>query len=362
MANQAGTLVQLGMTPQFWQGKSVLLTGHTGFKGGWLSLWLQQLGAHTHGYSLPASNQPSLFMEARVGDGMTHVEGDIRDLAHLRRCMEASQPEIIFHLAAQALVKQSYLDPVETMTSNVLGTVNVLEAVRCTPSVKAVVVITSDKCYENREWHWPYRENEALGGRDPYSASKACAEIVTASWRESFLSGQKVSVATARAGNVIGGGDWAVDRLIPDALRAWQDGRALQVRYPLAVRPWQHVLEPLAGYLLLAEKLYEGKSAEAWNFGPSDADMKPVGALLDSFATMWGDGASWQGENKQHTHEAGLLKLDSSKARSLLGWGSKFNVDQALEQVVRWHRGWLAGEDMRSFTLSQIEHYMAISQ
>lgn len=362
MENQACTLVLLGMNPQFWQGKSVLVTGHTGFKGGWLSLWLQQLGAHTHGYSLPASKQPSLFIEARVGDGMTHVEGDIRDLTHLKSCMETAQPEIVFHLAAQALVKQSYLDPVETMTSNVLGTVNVLEAVRGTPSVKAVVVITSDKCYENREWHWPYRENEALGGRDPYSASKACAEIVTASWRDSFLADQKVSVATARAGNVIGGGDWAADRLIPDALRAWQGGGTLQVRYPFAVRPWQHVLEPLVGYLLLAENLYQGKSAEAWNFGPSDADMRPVGALLDSLAQMWGDGASWQGGQQQYPHEAGLLKLDSSKARALLGWRSRFNIDQSLGQVVRWHRSWLAGDDMRSFTLGQIEQYMAISQ
>lgn len=362
MAGQAGPLVLLGMTLDFWHGKSVLVTGHTGFKGGWLSLWLQKLGANVYGYSLPVATQPSLFVEARVGDGMSHVEGDIRDLSHLKACMASAQPAIIFHLAAQALVRQSYLEPIETMTSNVVGTMNLLEAVRNTPSVKAVVVITSDKCYENREWHWPYRENEALGGRDPYSASKACAEIVAASWRASFLAGQGVSVATARAGNVIGGGDWAVDRLIPDALRAWQSGQPLEVRYPQAVRPWQHVLEPLAGYLLLAENLYHGKSAEAWNFGPSDADMRPVGALLDALAALWGDGSAWQAGSQQRPHEAGLLRLDSSKARTLLGWRTLFNIDQALEQAIRWQRGWIAGEDMNAFTLNQIEQYMALSQ
>ncbi|MBU1689253.1 MAG: CDP-glucose 4,6-dehydratase [Gammaproteobacteria bacterium] len=346
----------------FWQEKSVLVTGHTGFKGGWLSLWLQMLGAQVHGYSLPAATKPSLFHEAQVGEGMVHVEGDIRDLSNLKTCMASAQPEIVFHLAAQALVRQSYLDPVETMTSNVIGTMNLLEAIRSTPSVKAVVVITSDKCYENREWLWPYRENEALGGRDIYSASKACAEIVTASWRASFLAEQGVSIATARAGNVIGGGDWATDRLVPDALRAWQSGIQLQVRYPQAVRPWQHVLEPLAGYLLLAENLYQGKSAEAWNFGPSDADIRPVGALLDSLAMLWCDGASWQARPLQHPHEAGLLRLDSSKARTFLGWQPKFNIDQALEQVVQWHRCWMDGEDMRVFTLNQIEQYMAPSQ
>lgn len=362
MAGQAGALVLLEMTPEFWYGKSVLVTGHTGFKGGWLSLWLQQLGAHVHGYSLPVATNPSLFLESRVGEGMTHVEGDIRDLSQLKTCFNSAQPEIIFHLAAQALVRPSYLDPAETITSNVMGTMNVLEAIRTSPSVKAVVVITSDKCYENREWHWPYREIEALGGKDPYSASKACAEIITASWRDSFLAKQGVSVATARAGNVIGGGDWSADRLIPDALRAWQSGATLQVRYPLAVRPWQHVLDPLAGYLILAENLYAGKSAEPWNFGSSEADMRPVGQILDNMAALWGDGALWQADTQQHPHEAGLLRLDSSKARNLLGWRPKFNIDQAMEQVMLWHRSWMAGEDMHLFTIRQIEQYMAISQ
>lgn len=349
------------MTPGFWRDKSVLVTGHTGFKGGWLSLWLQRLGAQAHGFSL-APTRPSIFVEARVGEGMSHVEGDIRDLSYLKACMASTRPEIVFHLAAQALVRESYRDPVETMTSNVIGTMNLLEAVRSTPSVKAVVVITSDKCYENREWLWPYRENEALGGRDPYSASKACAEIVTASWRSSFLDGQGVAVASARAGNVIGGGDWAADRLIPDALRVWQEGAPLQVRSPHAVRPWQHVLEPLAGYLMLAERLFHGKGAEAWNFGPSDADMRPVGALLDSLAALWGDGASWQADVRLHPHEAGLLRLDSSKARAILGWRPEFNIDQAMEQVIRWHRAWMGGKDMRTFTLSQIDQYMALTQ
>jgi CDP-glucose 4,6-dehydratase len=348
------------MMSTFWSGKKVLVTGHTGFKGGWLSLWLRKLGAEVHGYSLPAPTQPSLFEVARVAETVTHVEGDICDPARLRASMAAAKPEIVFHLAAQALVRRSYQDPVETMTSNVVGTMNLLEAVRNTPSVRAVVVITSDKCYENREWFWPYRENEALGGRDPYSASKACAEIVTASWRASFLSAQGVAVATTRAGNVIGGGDWATDRLVPDALRAWQAGASLQVRYPQAVRPWQHVLEPLSGYLMLAERLYDGREAEAWNFGPADDDVRPVGQLLDSLAGIWGEGASWQSDANDHPHEAGLLRLDSSKARMVLGWQPKFNIDQALGRVVRWHRAWLSGEDMHAFTLDQIEQYMAV--
>lgn len=360
MVAEPGSLAYLGMMSGFWSGKRVMLTGHTGFKGGWLSLWLQRLGADVHGYSLPAPTSPSLFDAARVAEGITHVEGDIRDRAHLTAGMAEAQPDIVFHLAAQALVRQSYRDPVETMTSNVVGTMNLLEAVRNTPSVKAVVVITSDKCYENREWFWPYRENEALGGRDPYSASKACAEIVTASWRDSFLKERGVAIATTRAGNVIGGGDWAADRLVPDALRAWQDGVPLQVRYPHSVRPWQHVLEPLSGYLMLAERLCAGQGAEAWNFGPADADVRPVGKLLDSLAGIWGEGASWRPDALGHPHEAGLLRLDSSKARMVLGWRPRLDIEQALEWVVDWQRAWLSGADMRAFTLDQIENYMAI--
>lgn len=347
------------MTSRFWHDKSVLVTGHTGFKGGWLSLWLQHLGARAHGYSLPEATQPSLFKTARIAEGMVHAEGDIRDQSTLQYFMNSAKPEIVFHLAAQALVKQGYLDPVDTMTTNVIGTMNVLEAVRNTPSVRSVVIVTSDKCYENREWLWPYRENEAMGGRDPYSASKACTEIVAACWRDSFLSERRVSIATARAGNVIGGGDWSADRLIPDALRAWQHGATLLVRHPHAIRPWQHVLEPLAGYLLLAESLYHGKNAAPWNFGPSEADVHPVDALLNRLVTLWGKGAVWQVDNRQHPHEAGQLRLDSSKARIQLGWQPKLNIDQALKQVIGWHRNWMAGEDMRAVTLGQIEQYMA---
>ena len=346
------------MRPEFWQGKSVLVTGHTGFKGGWLSLWLQRLGAQVHGYALPPATNPALFNVARVAEQMDTVEGDIRDLARLISSMDAAQPQIIFHLAAQALVRQGYQEPVDTITSNVLGTVNVLEAARCAPSVKAIVVVTSDKCYDNREWLWPYRENEALGGRDPYSASKACAEIVTAAWRDSFLQTQGIAVASARAGNVIGGGDWSADRLVPDALRAWQGGAPLTVRQPHAVRPWQHVLEPLAGYLILAENLWQGKAAGAWNFGPADSDMHAVGALLDRMAQQWGNGAVWQTENSEHLHEAGLLRLDSSKARHELGWQPRNTLDQALALTLDWHRRWRAGDDMRTVTLQQIDRYM----
>lgn len=347
------------MTPEFWSGKRVFVTGHTGFKGGWLSLWLQNMGAVVHGYSLPPATRPSLFREANVAQGMAHIEGDVRDLPLLQSRLSDASPDIVFHLAAQALVRESYRNPVDTVTSNVVGTMNLLEAVRNVPSVKAVVVITSDKCYENREWHWPYRENEALGGRDPYSASKACAEILAASWRASFLDALDVRVATTRAGNVIGGGDWAPDRLVPDALGAWQEGHSLLVRYPQAVRPWQHVLEPLSGYLSLAEALYRGEGAEAWNFGPADSDMTPVGALLDRLARLWGEGARWHADPQTHPHEAGLLRLDSSKARTRLGWQPKYAIGRALERVVEWHRAWMAGEDMRAFTLAQIERYMA---
>lgn len=347
------------MKPAFWQDKTVLVTGHTGFKGGWLSLWLQRLGAQVYGYALPPATDPALFDVAHVAEQMEHIEGDVRDLPRLRSVLDAAQPEIIFHLAAQALVRQGYREPVETLTSNVLGTANVLEAARHTPSVKAIVVVTSDKCYDNREWLWPYRENEALGGRDPYSASKACAEIVTAAWRDSFLQAQGIAVASARAGNVIGGGDWSADRLVPDALRAWQHGTSLTVRQPHAVRPWQHVLEPLAGYLILAENLCQGKTAGAWNFGPADTDMHAVGTLLDRMARQWGKEATWRSEDGEHPHEAGLLRLDSSKARHVLGWQPRYDLEQALELTLDWHRRWQAGDDMRTITLQQINRYMA---
>jgi len=348
----------LGLNAESWRGRKVLVTGHTGFKGAWLSLWLQRLGANVYGFSLPPPTIPSLFEVARVENGLTHEVGDIRNLGELTRTIQQAQPEVIFHLAAQSLVREGYKDPIGTVTSNVIGTMHVLEAVRACGSVRAIVVITSDKCYQNQEWLWPYREHDSLGGRDPYSASKACAEILTVAWRDSFLSG-RVAVATARAGNVIGGGDWAQDRLIPDALRAWQQNQSLSVRNPVAIRPWQHVLEPLAGYLILAESLLQGRNSGAWNFGPDASDMLTVAGLLECLASAWGEGARWHPESGHHPHEAGLLKLDSSQARSELGWKPRYGVQKSLAATVDWHRAWLAGEDMHKFTLVQIDQYMA---
>lgn len=346
----------LGVTPAFWRDRSVLVTGHTGFKGGWLSLWLRHLGARVTGYALPPATEPALFGVARVADGIGHRLGDLDDRDALAQALLAAEPEIVFHLAAQALVKEGYRDPVGTLASNVMGTAHLLEAVRQTPGVRAVVVVTSDKCYANREWLWPYRENEALGGRDPYSASKACAEIVAAAWRDSFPR-DGLAIATARAGNVIGGGDWAADRLVPDAARAWSAGEPIRVRYPQAVRPWQHVLEPLHGYLLLAERLHAGEAAESWNFGPDEADMLPVGELLDRLAGHWGDGARWIGDAQPHPHEAGLLRLDSSRARTLLGWRPRWALDQALRRTAEWYRAFHAGGDMLERCLAEIEEY-----
>jgi CDP-glucose 4,6-dehydratase len=348
----------LGVNPDAWQGRRVLVTGHTGFKGGWLSLWLEHLGAKVIGYALPPPSMPSLFETTRLADVVDHRLGDLRDLEHLSMLMQQSRPEVVLHLAAQAIVREGYRDPIGTLTSNVVGTMNVLEAVRGCESVRALLVITSDKCYRNQEWLWPYRESDALGGRDPYSASKACAEIVASAWRDSFLA-ERVQVATARAGNVIGGGDWAADRLVPDALRAWQAGRTLHVRNPAAVRPWQHVLEPLAGYLQLTEGLLRGEQAGAWNFGPDAAEMLPVAGLLDRLALAWGESATWQAEVGEQPHEAHLLTLDSSQARTLLGWRPRYGIQEALEKTVDWQRAWLSGADMRAFTLKQIEDYMA---
>jgi len=347
----------LGLMPGFWQGRQVLVTGHTGFKGGWLCLWLQKLGACVSGYALPPPTTPSLFDTARIFHGMNHHVGDLRNTTSLEKVMQEAAPEVVFHLAAQPLVRESYRDPVGTITSNVVGTMNVLEAIHRQPSVKALVVITSDKCYLNREWHWPYREDEALGGKDPYSASKACAELLTAAWRDAFL-GDRVAIATARAGNVIGGGDWATDRLVPDALRAWQTGKTVQVRYPDAIRPWQHVLEPLAGYLLLAQHLWDRKAIGVWNFGPQEGDTLSVGELLDKLASRWGQEARWQADKTEHLPEAGMLRLDSSRARNQLGWATRLDSSQALDRVISWHRAWLHGQDMHAFTLGQIEEFM----
>jgi CDP-glucose 4,6-dehydratase len=352
------------MNPSFWRGRRVFLTGHTGFKGSWLALWLTKLGAQVTGYSLLPPSNPSLFEVARVGEGIDSVIADIRDLESLCAEMQRAAPEIVIHMAAQSLVRYSYANPVETYAANVMGTVNLLEAVRQTGSVRAVVNITSDKCYENREWLWSYRENDPMGGHDPYSSSKGCAELVTAAYRNSFFNPDayarhSVAIASVRAGNVIGGGDWALDRLIPDMVRAFSDKRPVTIRSPNAVRPWQHVLEPLAGYLTLAEALVESGPAycEGWNFGPSDDDAKPVQWIVERLVEQWGNGASWVLDASPQLHEAAHLKLDCSKAHTRLNWRPRWGLEQALQRIVDWHHAHIQGADMREFSLQQIENY-----
>ncbi|OGS75135.1 MAG: CDP-glucose 4,6-dehydratase [Gallionellales bacterium RIFCSPHIGHO2_02_FULL_57_16] len=355
----------MAMNTSFWRDKCVLLTGHTGFKGSWLSLWLQSMGAQVVGYALAPPTNPSLFEVAEVGNGMTSVIGDIRDLEHLREVFAEHQPEIVIHMAAQPLVRYSYSEPVETYSTNVMGTVNLLEAVRNTSSVKAVVNVTSDKCYENREWVWGYRENEAMGGHDPYSNSKGCAELVTAAYRNSFFQPSTINhqpspaVATARAGNVIGGGDWADDRLIPDIMRAITQCKPVNIRNPHAIRPWQHVLEPLSGYLLLAQKLYEEGAvyAEGWNFGPNDTDAKPVQWIVERLTKAWGEGASWALDGGDHPHEAHYLKLDCSKAKARLDWHPRWHLADTLGVIIDWHRAFRDDKNMRELTLRQISAY-----
>jgi len=352
------------MNQAFWKGKRVLMTGHTGFKGSWLSLWLQSLGAQVVGYALAPPTNPSLFEVAQVGKGMTSIIGDIRDLERLRAVFAEHKPEIVIHMAAQPLVRYSYIEPVETYSTNVMGTVNLLEAVRSTPSVKAVVNVTSDKCYENREWAWGYRENEAMGGFDPYSSSKGCAELVTSAYRNSYFHAEKyrthgVAIATGRAGNVIGGGDWADDRLIPDIMRAITQGKPVNIRNPHAIRPWQHVLEPLSGYLMLAQKLVEEGAtyAEGWNFGPSDEDAQPVQWIVEKLTGSWGEGASWALDGGDHPHEAHYLKLDCSKAKARLNWYPKWHLEHALGAIIDWHRAYGEKQNMREFSLGQIQSF-----
>ena len=345
---------------EFWKKKKVFITGHTGFKGGWLSLWLQKLGAEVVGYSLSPPTEVNLFDFASVADGMTSIIADVRDASKLSKAIVECRPDIVFHLAAQPLVRDSYRFPVETYTTNVIGTVNLLEAVRQCSSIKAVVVVTTDKCYENREWVWGYRENEALGGFDPYSNSKACAELVTGAYRSSFFPPEtKVALATARAGNVIGGGDWATDRLVPDCILALQGGKPVPIRNPRAIRPWQHVLEPLSGYLALACRLYqEGAAfAEPWNFGPSEDDARPVEWVVQRICDLWGDGARYEIDSGDHPHEANYLKLDCSKARTYLGWRPRLSLDAALSWSVEWYRALLAGGNARKLIDEQINCY-----
>lgn len=351
--------------PSFWLGRRVFLTGHTGFKGSWLSLWLQSLGANVTGYALAPKPGENLFDAAHVGEGMRSIFADLRDVRTLMREMKAAAPEIVVHMAAQALVRESYAAPLDTYAVNVMGTANVLEAVRSTPEVKAVVSVTTDKCYENREWNWGYREVDHLGGYDPYSSSKACAELVTAAYRSSFFNPARhvqhgVAVASARAGNVIGGGDWARDRLIPDILSALGRGEPVVVRNPIAVRPWQHVLEPLSGYLRLAELLASNDGAayaEAWNFGPVDDDARPVEWIVERMIERWDGASGWVRDEQPQPHEATYLKLDCSKARARLGWAPRWNLSTALSAIVDWQRAYVAGANMRATTLAQINDF-----
>ncbi len=348
------------VNPVFWKGKKVFLTGHTGFKGSWLSLWLQSMGAIVKGYALEPPTSPSLFVEANVAQGMESETGDIRNLEQLRKSMQSFNPDVLIHMAAQPLVRLSYREPIETYSTNVMGTVNVLESARYCSDLKAIVSVTTDKCYENREWEWGYRENEPMGGHDPYSSSKGCAELVTSAYRNSFFNTENsASIASARAGNVIGGGDWAEDRLIPDILRAFEKGKSVIIRNPLSTRPWQHVLEPLSGYLVLAQHLYEdGKAyAEAWNFGPKDEDCKPVQWILDKMVTAWGEGANWKLDKNDNPYEANFLKLDCSKAATKLKWQPTWHLDYTLKLIVDWHKQWQAKADMRTHCINEIIKY-----
>jgi CDP-glucose 4,6-dehydratase len=345
---------------EFWRGKRVFLTGHTGFKGSWISIWLSSLGAQVHGYALAAPTTPALFEQAHVAQQIDSELGDVCNAEQLTRSIAAFQPEIIIHMAAQPLVRASYQNPVLTYATNVMGTVHVLEAARQVPGVRAVVVVTTDKCYENREWEWGYRECEPMGGHDPYSNSKGCAELVTDAYRRSFFAETNIAIGSARAGNVIGGGDWAEDRLIPDILKAFQEGRSAVVRNPHAIRPWQHVLEPLSGYLLLAETLYtQGQdAAKPWNFGPHDDGARPVDWIAGCMSDLWGDGASWElMEDSPQPHEATYLKLDISRARTYLGWSPTWTLQETLGRIVNWQRAWLSGSDVQQLCLDEIAHF-----
>jgi CDP-glucose 4,6-dehydratase len=346
--------------PAFWSGKRVFLTGHTGFKGGWLALWLSRMGACVKGFALPPDTNPHLFGVAAIADEIESEFGDIRDLEAISASMHAFGPDIVIHMAAQPLVRLSYRDPVGTYATNVMGTVHVLEAARRIENLRAIVSVTTDKCYENKEWPWGYREDEPMGGHDPYSNSKGCAELVSSAYRNSFFNGDDGPfLATGRAGNVVGGGDWAEDRLIPDILRAFGDGEPVPIRNPLATRPWQHVLEPLSGYLTLAEALWNGGRdyAEGWNFGPRDEDARPVQWIVEHMVERWGEGASWVRDAGFHPHEARYLKLDISKARERLKWQPRWKLETTLEKIVDWHKAWMSGADMRAHCLREIADY-----
>ncbi len=357
----------LVVNPGAWSGRRVFITGHTGFKGSWLSLWMQQLGAEVLGYSLPPPTHPNHYEISDVASGMKNVYGDVRDLEKLTAAICQFEPDLVLHLAAQSLVRPSYVDPVGTYATNVMGTVHVLEAIRSTESVRAAVIVTSDKCYENNEWVWGYRETDPMGGYDPYSNSKGCAELVTAAYRKSFFAesaaSKKPAIATARAGNVIGGGDWAPDRLVPDFVRAAEKGEPIRVRNPSAQRPWQHVLEPLSGYLTLAERLLgiDGmRYASAWNFGPRDNDAVAVATVVERLTTFWGAGADYTLDAGPQLHEASFLKLDCAKSRAQLGWHPLLSVDSAIEWTIEWHKSMRAGAKMHDISAAQISRFSAI--
>ncbi|MCX6325447.1 MAG: CDP-glucose 4,6-dehydratase [Bacteroidia bacterium] len=359
-----GKMVKETLFGDFYKGRKVFITGHTGFKGSWLSIFLHWLGADVYGYALKPHTIPSLYELAKVDQLVTSTVGDVRDYNFLLRTLKEVQPEVIIHMAAQAIVMESYKNPRETYEINVMGTVNLLDAVRQVESVKAILNITTDKCYENKEWHWGYRENEPMGGYDPYSNSKGCSELVTSSFRNSFFNSKEyknhgVSLASARAGNVIGGGDWAENRLIPDFIRAIMHGEKLKIRSPYSIRPWQHVLEPLSGYLMLCEKLYTAGTAfaEGWNFGPDDSDAKNVEWITKKICELWGDGASFEIDTNPQPHEANYLKLDCSKAKAELGWAPKWDIETTLKYIVDWNKAWLNKENIRSVSEEQIEEY-----
>lgn len=354
-----------GVNPSFWNGKRVFLTGHTGFKGGWLSLWIASMGAKVTGYALAPNTTPNFFEVAQVqGDlEQSHI-ADIRDLDKLQKAMADAKPEIVIHMAAQPLVRYSYANPVETYATNVMGTVHVLESIRTLDCVRAAVIVTTDKCYENQEWAWGYRENESMGGHDPYSNSKGCAELVTSAYRQSYFSPEKyaqhkVAIASARAGNVIGGGDWSEDRLIPDAIKAFEAKKSLMIRNPLATRPWQHVLEPLSGYLVLAQALYQegAKFDGGWNFGPRDEDARSVQDVINLLIKNWGSEASWTQDQAEQPHEAHSLKLDCSKARQYLNWVPRWSLEQAIQNITQWQQAHQQQSNIREMSLRQIADY-----
>lgn len=347
----------------FWKGKRVFLTGHTGFKGSWLTLWLEDMGAVVKGFSLEPYTQPNLFEVAKVSSGIESEIGDIRDYEKLKSSIESFSPNIILHLAAQPLVRDSYEDPLGTYETNVMGTANLLQASRGLSDLKSIVIVTTDKCYENREWEWGYRENEAMGGYDPYSSSKGCAELLTSSYRRSFFDEKGIGIASVRAGNVIGGGDWADDRLLPDILRSFEKNEPVIIRNPDAIRPWQHVLEPLSGYLLLLQKLWKEPKlySESWNFGPYNDDIKSVKWIIENMIDLW-PGNSWKLDEKINAHESSVLSLDISKALNNLGWTPTWDLQIALKRILKWHRDWLDGADMHRISLSEINEFTKESQ